>query len=274
MNPHPLMTPTEAQRLLDEYNTSNRTVRPRVVEEYTRSILQDRWQDHYLNKCSISTEGVLVDGQHRLMAIVAANKAVPFGVEWDVDPSIADIIDRGSPRRVDDLPALAHIPNKSQVSSVAKILLGEYEGFALYDYTGPSRFSHQEVGDYIIKHEEEILAAQALLHHGRALKIQRKALSIFLVRAQRKHPKVDLLHFLADLGTGANLANGDPRLAARQWFVRYGSDGKSPDRKWESHYSILVKAFNSWMKGEQENRYFKAWSRNATNAELNFPEID
>lgn len=274
MTIHPLMTPTEAQRLLDEYNTSNRSVRPRVVEEYTRSILQDRWQDHYLNKCSISTEGVLIDGQHRLMAIVAANKAVPFGVEWDVEPAIADIIDRGSPRRVDDLPALKDIPNKSAVASVARVLLGEYEGFALYDYTGPSRFSHQEVGDYIIKNEDEMVYAQSLVHHGRSLRMQRKALAIFAVRAMRKHPDVPLANFLTDLGTGADLTMGDPRLAARQWFIRYGSDGKSPDRKWESHYSILVKAFNSWMKGETESKYFKAWDRNQPNAGGNFPEID
>jgi hypothetical protein len=229
MTIHPLMTPTEAQRLLDEHNTSNRTVRPRVVEEYTRSILQGRWQDHYLNKCSVSTEGVLIDGQHRLMAIVAANKAVPFGIEWNVDPAIADIIDRGSPRRVDDLPALAHIPNKSQVASS---------------------------------------------HHGRSLKIQRKALAIFAVRAMRKHPDVALDDFLTDLGTGANLSTGDPRLAARQWFIRYGADNKIADRKWESHYSILVKSFNSWMRGEKDLKYFKAWDRLAPNAGANFPDID
>lgn len=271
---HPTMTPTEAQRLLDEYNTSNRSVRPRVVEEYTRSILQDRWQDTYLNKCSVSTEKILIDGQHRLMAIVAADRPIPFGIEWDVPPSVADIIDRGSPRRVDDLPALAHLPNKAQVSSVAKILLGEYEGYALFDYTGPSRFSHQEIGDYILKHEEEIIAANNLVHHGRPLKIQRKALSVFAVRAKRKRPNVVLVDFLGDLGTGANLSTGDPRLAARQWFIRYGSDGKSPDRKWESHYSILVKAFNSWMRGETDAKFFKAWDRLHANAGANFPDID
>jgi|TARA_R110002020_G_scaffold434673_6_gene644816 hypothetical protein len=268
------MSAAEAQRLLDEHNTRNRSVRPRVVEEYTRSILQGRWQDHYLNKCSIGTDGVLIDGQHRLIAIAASKTAVPFGVERNVDPSIADIIDRGSPRRVDDLPALAHIPNKSQVASVARVLLGEHEGFALYDYTGPSRFSHQEVGDYIIKHEDEIVFAQTLVHHGRPLRVQRKALAIFTVRAMRKHPEVGLADFLTDLGTGADLAMGDPRLAARQWFIRYGSDGKSPDRKWESHYSILVKAFNSWMKGETESKYFKAWDRNQPNAGGNFPDIE
>ena len=273
MTIHPLMTPTEAQRLLDEYNTSNRTVRPRVVEEYTRSILQDRWQDHHLNECAISTEGVLIDGQHRLKAIVAANKAVPLGVEWNADPAIADIIDRGSPRRVDDLPALAHIPNKSQVASVSKILLGEHEGFALYDYTGPSRFSHQEVGDYIIKFEDEILAGQAMVHHGRSLKIQRKALAVFAVRAMRKHPEVSLDDFLTALVTGADLSTGEPRLAARQWFIRYGADNKIADRKWESHYSILVKSFNSWMRGEKDLKYFKAWDRLAPNAGANFPDI-
>ena len=69
---HTVMTPTEAQQLLDKHNTRNRTVRPRVVEEYTRTILRDRWQDHLQNAVQIDTDGVLIDGQHRLLAIVAA----------------------------------------------------------------------------------------------------------------------------------------------------------------------------------------------------------
>ena len=270
MNTHPLMSPTQAQELLDKHNTRNRTTRPRVVEEYTRSILQDRWQDHYLNTAAVGTDGVLIDGQHRLMAIVAANKAVPFGVEWDCSPEIVEIIDRGSPRRVDDLPALAHIPNKSQVATVARVLLGEYEGFALYDYTGPSRFSHQEIGDFLLKNEDDILAGQAMVKHGLSLKVQRKAIAVFAIRALRLHSTESVDDFLTALGTGAGLAMGDPRLAARQWFMRYGPD----DRKWEAHYSILVKAFNSWLKGETESKYFKAWDRLGTNAASNFPDID
>jgi len=223
-----------------------------------------------MNTVAIDTDGILIDGQHRLMAVVAANKAVPLGVEWDVQPEIVEIIDRGSPRRVDDLPALAHIKNKNLVASVAKVLLGEHEGFALYDYTGPSRFSHQEVGDYIIKNEDDIVAGVLFVRHAMTLKIQRKALAVFAVRAMRLHTSDVLDDFLTDLGTGAGLAMGDPRLAARQWFMRYGPD----DRKWEAHYSILVKSFNKWLKGETESRYFKAWDRLASNAMSNFPDID
>ncbi len=266
---HPVMTPAEAQELLDKHNTRNRTVRPRVVEEYTRTILRDRWQDHLQNAVQIDTEGILIDGQHRLLAIIAAEKAVPLGVEYDVPPEIVEIIDRGSPRRVSDLPALAHIKNKNLVASVAKVLLGEDEGFALYDYTGPSRFSHQEVGDFILKNEDEIVAGTLLVYHGLMLRIQRKAIAIFGIRALRDHSAEVVEEFVKDLGTGAGLAMGDPRLAARQWFMRYGPD----DRKWESHYSILVKAFNKWLKGETESKYFKAWDRLAPNAFSHFPEI-
>lgn len=267
---HSVMSPAEAQRLLDKHNTRNRTIRPRAVEEYTRSILSDRWLDHLQNAIQIDTEGVLIDGQHRLLAIIAANKGVPLGVEYDVPPEVVEIIDRGSPRRVDDLPALAHIKNKNLVASVAKVLLGEHEGFALYDYTGPSRFSHQEQGDYILKNEEELVAGVQLVRHGRPLRIQRKGLAIFAIRALREHATNVVDEFLLALGTGAGLAMGDPRLAARQWFMRYGPD----ERRWESHYSILVKSFNKWLKGETESQYFKAWDRLGANAALNFPDID
>ena len=267
---HPVMTPTEAKQLLDKHNTRNRTVRPRVVEEYTRTILRGKWQDHLQNAVQIDTNGVLIDGQHRLLAIVASNKAVPLGVEYDVPPEVVDIIDRGSPRRVGDLPAIAHIKNKNLIAGVAKVLLGEDEGFALYDYTGPSRFSHQEVGDFILKNEHEIVAGTLLVSHGKMLKIQRKAMAIFAIRAMRLHTSDVLDDFLTDLGTGAGLAMGDPRLAARQWFMRYGPD----QRKWEAHYSILVKSFNKWLKGETESKYFKAWDRLASNAASNFPDID
>jgi hypothetical protein len=77
------ITPTLAQYILDNLNTQNRKPNPNHVSRIAISLVSDQW---VMNGESIvfSDKGLLVDGQHRLMACaqtgVAIKSVVVFGV--------------------------------------------------------------------------------------------------------------------------------------------------------------------------------------------------
>lgn len=79
---HTLITPTLAKKFLDK-NIVNRTVKKGRVAMICRDILADRYAEQP-NPISISTEDQLLDGQHRLMAIIMADRAVYMTVCYGV----------------------------------------------------------------------------------------------------------------------------------------------------------------------------------------------
>lgn len=50
----------------------------------------------------ISSNGRLLDGQHRLRAVVESNASVPMRIETGWDESVFSVLDRGAPRTVSD----------------------------------------------------------------------------------------------------------------------------------------------------------------------------
>lgn len=78
------ITPTLAQYILDNFNTQNRKPNPNHVSRIAISLVSDQW---VMNGESLvfSDKGLLVDGQHRLMACAQTNlpikSVVVFGVE-------------------------------------------------------------------------------------------------------------------------------------------------------------------------------------------------
>jgi hypothetical protein len=69
-----LMTPADASKLL-EHNSINRLMLPARVNAIADAINRGGWLDD-ANPIKVDEDGVLVDGQHRLQAIVKTGKAV------------------------------------------------------------------------------------------------------------------------------------------------------------------------------------------------------
>lgn len=79
------VTPQMAARWL-EHNTENRNVNHTRVKAIARDIKEGHW-DCTHQGIAIASDGTLVDGQHRLMAIVLANKTVKVPVAMNAPKS-------------------------------------------------------------------------------------------------------------------------------------------------------------------------------------------
>lgn len=94
------ITPQMAVDLL-RGNHGNRNVRHKVVEKYAGIMRDGKWQlsPHGV---VIANTGRILDGQHRLMAVVQSGRAVDMSVITGADEAMFSILDRGVTRSVSD----------------------------------------------------------------------------------------------------------------------------------------------------------------------------
>jgi hypothetical protein len=98
-------------------NDGNRRVRKSHVAYFAGLIERGEWLATHQG-IALSSSGRLLDGQHRLLAVVETGRAVPFMVAFDVPDETFTALDTGLIRNVSDVLSLP-----KSVASVALALL-------------------------------------------------------------------------------------------------------------------------------------------------------
>ena len=111
--------PDDAKELL-KLNTKNRGLRKGLVESLKRDIKTDRW---VLNgeTIKISNTGVLLDGQHRLQAVVEADKPIVTMVVRGLDDATQTTVDSGARRQLHDVLKISGEPNATTLAAAARV---------------------------------------------------------------------------------------------------------------------------------------------------------
>jgi hypothetical protein len=102
---HQIIDPEIARRYLG-YNTANRRVKSGVVERYARDMESGNWLKTH-EGIAFSEDGELVDGQHRLLAVIKSGKNVGMTVTTGIPKAAKLVIDQGSKREAHDSIRLA-----------------------------------------------------------------------------------------------------------------------------------------------------------------------
>lgn len=121
------ISPTKAKELLAA-NTHNRNVKEGHVKNLAEDMLAGRWIEKTGESIKISKKGVLLDGQHRLLAVIRANRTIRFEIHEDLDDKIMDVIDSGVKRTAGDAFRLKEIKNASTTPAIIKIVMGGKSG--------------------------------------------------------------------------------------------------------------------------------------------------
>jgi len=88
-----------------EANTTNRPVSRSVVRSFAEAMQRGEWIVTHQG-IAFDVNGVLIDGQHRLAAIVEADVPVDLTVFTDVDDGTFDVLDTGKRRNAADVLAI------------------------------------------------------------------------------------------------------------------------------------------------------------------------
>lgn len=124
---------TATQYLLT--NKHNRKLRDAHVEYLRNEILAGRWLPTHQG-IAFDESGELIDGQHRLRAVIASNtpikilvsRGVPKHVNGDVNLFTMDVIDNGAVRTTGDQLALMHgIKNSNLTAATCRALANIFD---------------------------------------------------------------------------------------------------------------------------------------------------
>lgn len=115
------ITPEIAREMM-KLNTKNRKLDKRNALLLRDAILQGEW---YMNGEAIifAADGSLLNGQHRLWAIIASEAAVDVLVVRGVDPASFKTLDSGRARRAGEVLAMDGEKNSNRVAAAVQALL-------------------------------------------------------------------------------------------------------------------------------------------------------
>lgn len=109
------ITPFRAQELL-RMNKKNRPMSKAAVKRYTQDMMLNHWM-FTGDPIRISSENVILDGQHRLQAIAESERSQTLIIIRGLDPDIFSWLDLGKRRSGADALALINVPNYTTVAS-------------------------------------------------------------------------------------------------------------------------------------------------------------
>lgn len=125
------ITPQWASQILETHNPKNRTISLPTVEKMARDICSGAFVPTHQG-IAFNENGDLLDGQHRLMAVVQANRAVAMLVTTGVPSTFKvngttlntfELIDGGRKRGVGQMLAMAGFSNAALLAASARVMV-------------------------------------------------------------------------------------------------------------------------------------------------------
>jgi hypothetical protein len=152
------ITPELATKML-EHNTANRNVRDVRVAALVRDIENGDFQSTHQG-VAFNASGELIDGQHRLWAVVRSGKTVTMMVTRGLTEEAKPAIDTGAKRTFGDLLQFSGKTNRNVLASIVRMHL-------LYDREVPMgsyamTVTETEMMHHLEEHEEDFTTAAKL----------------------------------------------------------------------------------------------------------------
>lgn len=265
-----LITPAMAKELLAN-NTHNRKVSQGKVDLWAESMRRGEWVMNG-EAVKIAEDGTVLDGQHRLLAIVQSGVTVPLMVIKGLPQETQDTMDTGKSRSFSDVLSLKGVRNSG---SVAAVILGnirwdKYTRTAAF--TSGSRYpvTNGEGMEYLRQHPEVVDNVSYVQTIARHVYMAARTLGIVYTQIGRVADPEDLDDFMTRFDTGVGLEEGSPILLLRK-ALKINHDNKRMGRNQLSLAALTIKAWNKYIDGDDNVRRLKFSS--GGKGKESFPEI-
>jgi len=248
-----MVTPQMAQKWLAGGGKNRKLSNPKM-KEYANSMKAGKW---VLNGEGIlfDANGKLIDGQHRLSAVVLSGITIPMLIIRGIDdPRAFETIDTGKKRSVSDVVGMEGIKHAALTSAVAKRLVAwnKCENKSAFNLNSELflRIADYEILDYIKTNNHKIQPFIADM--SGSLPFKRCGAPSALMTALiicNEVDEVTTMLFIDGLKTGANLAGNSPIHILRERLI------DPPERRglpWETEImAITIKAWSKFLHGKQ-----------------------
>lgn len=214
------ITPKKAAEMLT-LNTKNRPCSMRWAEQLAEAIRRGEWK---LNGDTIKLNGtVLVDGQHRLHAIVKAGLSVQSYVIRGVESDAFDTIDQGRRRTSSDMLARSGEKYYCELSAACRFLHYYGLGIVPRGIGGGAAVTPTQIQKVLDKNPLLRGSIDFLIPHKKSLLISvGLAAALHYLCASRDAATAE--SFFTQLGTGENINRQHPVYVLRERLRRNQTD--------------------------------------------------
>lgn len=263
-----LFDPEMSQAVLT-YNTANRRVNKRKLGILAAQMASGQFGNTG-EPIIISAEGVLNNGQHRLLAVIESGATVDMDVRFGIPRRMVTRTDTGASRNAGDVLTIKGIAHGGPVSQAVRLLILYKRGLpgSIREYV-----SNDEVARAIDRWPGivDIAAEIQALRFPAAIRSTPLLATAYL--ASRSPSKDRLSAWLEGLATGADIGRTDPVYQLRERLLR-GADAPVGTREaLLERFALMVKCWNLHAAGRTVAlRDFK-WRQSGRSAEP-FPAVE
>lgn len=204
---------------------TNRSVRRSRVARYRTDMQHNHWM---LNgePIIISSEGKMIDGQHRCIAIEDTDARVDVLMVMGVDPEAMATVGQGVPRTAGDYLGIEGEPNAKTCASIARLMIAYRwnEGEELRDTSKPT---NAEVLEFYHQHREAIQRSANLANqfkeNAKAL-VAPSVLGFCHARLAELDPEA-ADEYIEQVAKGELLEQNHPAYVVRSRLLNMGKSG-------------------------------------------------
>jgi hypothetical protein len=237
------ITPDMARKMLEKNSeATNRPVREKYVEVLANAMRHGHWVTTHQG-IAIDENGILCDGQHRLLAIIMADVTVKmyvfYGLRTKQENGIFtfDAIDRGILRCVGDQLTIRHgIPNGRRIAAICS-------GLTYICLRDPARMTVQTAVEVYDIFKKSIMSVYPQISGCRFF--QQRTPTAALIFCYNAMPD-ELTNFPGQCAAGENLKKGDPAHTLRAYLLN--NQGVCA-KNW--FYSPVATACMYYVRGEK-----------------------
>jgi hypothetical protein len=246
-----LITPELAKQMLS-FNTINRALRDRDVAEYARLMATGLWKEETGESIQIAIDGTLINGQHRLNALIKADVCLKFLIVYDLDKTVFNVVDSGIKRSGGDaLHSLNVMDSSTKASAIKRYFmlktdiktnlkrkasgLSNQEICFLYNKRGAFWDAATSMGSLWYKKSGCILAKSEFI-----------AIYSYFFDINEDHA----YEFMDKISSGENLQKNNPILLLREKLV-YAKVSRQFSLLPSTRTALVIKAWNHFRSGNE-----------------------
>lgn len=241
-----VVTPERATEWLG-HNTLNRNVKRAVVALYARDLLDGRWR-FTGESVKFSKSGRLLDGQHRLLALVQANVSAYILVVRGLEEDAQDVMDSGAKRTAANALQLHGEKNSGLLASAVSMVITDGAAHR-------RSVSNAEVVAAVSVDDTIRTVACEIIPRFKFDDILTDTVAFYAYwRLMRIDPGATM-QFFDQLSSMTGLSEGSPVLALHHRLRRVvTTQGKASWRYRREALACIFTAWNAWIRDEPRNK--------------------
>lgn len=197
------------------------------------------------------SDGSLLDGQHRLNAVVKYGAPVKLMVAEGLNKEVFQVIDTGKSRSAADVVAASGFKYSHNLASVARAILIYQTGVYSKTNDGRLRASNKMILEFVQKHDENLLEIVTLCQNHIYQNFRFVPLStlgmLYYVFSKKNQAKTD--EFFNKYAQGIDLSESNPIRLLRERLIKDSANKSRLNNRDKA--ALMIYTWNNFIQGKR-----------------------